>query len=210
MPETAAALRALQTGKPCGTRPQSDRRDVGRPAARPVARRDQDAACQSHLRCVDHHRRLVGPRNAGVDGRRDRGLPAAVGQAGHRLREPARAGGWRSADPARRARVHRRRELHRCAGRHAAGRRWQTAGDATAIHGPEVAIDDFPTGSLDEAQAKALFARFGVPCRTRSRSSPHRRKLRRRPHAARAVASCSRSSRARSRTRATWAAWPSI
>ncbi|MYM33297.1 CoA-binding protein [Duganella sp. FT94W] len=26
-----------------------------------------------------------------------------------------------------------------------------------------VAIDDFPTGSLDEAQAKALFARFGVP-----------------------------------------------
>ncbi len=27
----------------------------------------------------------------------------------------------------------------------------------------EVAIDDFPAGSLDEAQAKALFARFGVP-----------------------------------------------
>lgn len=26
-----------------------------------------------------------------------------------------------------------------------------------------VAIDDFPSGSLDEAQAKALFARFGVP-----------------------------------------------
>ncbi len=27
-----------------------------------------------------------------------------------------------------------------------------------------VAIDDFPAGSLDEAQAKQLFARFGVPC----------------------------------------------
>lgn len=33
-------------------------------------------------------------------------------------------------------------------------------------HSPETAasIDDFPSGSLDEAQAKALFARFGVPC----------------------------------------------
>ncbi len=27
-----------------------------------------------------------------------------------------------------------------------------------------VSIDDFPLGSLDEAQAKQLFARFGVPC----------------------------------------------
>jgi acetate---CoA ligase (ADP-forming) len=27
-----------------------------------------------------------------------------------------------------------------------------------------VAINDLPTGSLDEAQAKQLFARFGVPC----------------------------------------------
>jgi acyl-CoA synthetase (NDP forming) len=27
-----------------------------------------------------------------------------------------------------------------------------------------VVVDDFPTGSLDEAQAKQLFARFGVPC----------------------------------------------
>ena len=27
-----------------------------------------------------------------------------------------------------------------------------------------VAADDFPTGSLDESQAKQLFARFGVPC----------------------------------------------
>jgi acyl-CoA synthetase (NDP forming) len=28
----------------------------------------------------------------------------------------------------------------------------------------EVAVDDLPSGSLDEAQAKQLFARFGVPC----------------------------------------------
>ncbi|MDE1951091.1 MAG: acetate--CoA ligase family protein, partial [Burkholderiales bacterium] len=27
-----------------------------------------------------------------------------------------------------------------------------------------VAVDDYPSGSLDEAQAKQLFARFGVPC----------------------------------------------
>ena len=27
-----------------------------------------------------------------------------------------------------------------------------------------VAVDDLPSGSLDEAQAKQLFARFGVPC----------------------------------------------
>ena len=30
--------------------------------------------------------------------------------------------------------------------------------------GPAVAVDDFAPGSLDEAQAKQLFARFGVPC----------------------------------------------
>ena len=29
---------------------------------------------------------------------------------------------------------------------------------------PQVAVDDFAPGSLDEAQAKQLFARFGVPC----------------------------------------------
>ncbi len=44
----------------------------------------------------------------------------------------------------------------------------QIAGDAQAIQGSDIAIDDFPTGSLDEAQAKALFARFGVPVRTRT------------------------------------------
>ena len=27
-----------------------------------------------------------------------------------------------------------------------------------------MAVDDLPSGSLDEAQAKQLFARFGVPC----------------------------------------------
>lgn len=30
--------------------------------------------------------------------------------------------------------------------------------------GPAVAVDDFASGSLDEARAKQLFARFGVPC----------------------------------------------
>ena len=36
-----------------------------------------------------------------------------------------------------------------------------------------VAVDDFPAGSLDEAQAKQLFARFGVPvAREESSSTP--------------------------------------
>jgi len=39
----------------------------------------------------------------------------------------------------------------------------QIAGDSQPSKGPDIATDDFPTGSLDEAQAKALFARFGVP-----------------------------------------------
>jgi succinyl-CoA synthetase beta subunit len=41
--------------------------------------------------------------------------------------------------------------------------RWQaqpTSGDL----GDHVSIDGMPTGSLNEAQAKQLFARFGVPC----------------------------------------------
>lgn len=41
--------------------------------------------------------------------------------------------------------------------------RWQAPphrSDSSAT----VSIDDFPSGSLDEAQAKQLFARFGVPC----------------------------------------------
>ena len=36
--------------------------------------------------------------------------------------------------------------------------------DDTQATGPLVAVDDFGTGSLDEAQAKQLFSRFGVPC----------------------------------------------
>ncbi|HYF19444.1 MAG TPA: acetate--CoA ligase family protein [Ramlibacter sp.] len=36
---------------------------------------------------------------------------------------------------------------------------------ATAMQpAPEVPLDDLPRGSLDEAQAKSLFSRFGVPC----------------------------------------------
>ena len=34
----------------------------------------------------------------------------------------------------------------------------------TAAAARQVRADDFPSGSLDEAQAKQLFARFGVPC----------------------------------------------
>ncbi len=41
--------------------------------------------------------------------------------------------------------------------------RWKAPAEATAP-AAEVAVDDFPAGSLDEAQAKQLFARFGVPC----------------------------------------------
>jgi acyl-CoA synthetase (NDP forming) len=38
------------------------------------------------------------------------------------------------------------------------------APDEVQTAGPAVAVDDFAPGSLDEAQAKQLFARFGVPC----------------------------------------------
>jgi acetate---CoA ligase (ADP-forming) len=38
------------------------------------------------------------------------------------------------------------------------------ASDAAQAAGPAVAVDSFAPGSLDEAQAKQLFARFGVPC----------------------------------------------
>lgn len=41
--------------------------------------------------------------------------------------------------------------------------RWKASPGASDI-GQTVSIDDFPTGSLDEFQAKQLFARFGVPC----------------------------------------------
>ena len=41
--------------------------------------------------------------------------------------------------------------------------RWE-APPAPSDSGTTVSIDDFPSGSLDEAQAKQLFARFGVPC----------------------------------------------
>ncbi|MFI5446278.1 acetate--CoA ligase family protein [Polaromonas sp. UC242_47] len=40
--------------------------------------------------------------------------------------------------------------------------RWK-APVATGVAPVQVSIDDLPAGSLDEAQAKALFARFGVP-----------------------------------------------
>ena len=41
--------------------------------------------------------------------------------------------------------------------------RWEMPAAVAAIRA-EVAVADFPAGSLDEAQAKQLFARFGVPC----------------------------------------------
>jgi acyl-CoA synthetase (NDP forming) len=41
--------------------------------------------------------------------------------------------------------------------------RWKAPVEGT-VPATSVSIDDLPAGSLDEAQAKALFARFGVPC----------------------------------------------
>lgn len=41
--------------------------------------------------------------------------------------------------------------------------RFVALSDAQLV-GPAVAVDDFAPGSLDEAQAKRLFARFGIPC----------------------------------------------
>jgi acyl-CoA synthetase (NDP forming) len=40
--------------------------------------------------------------------------------------------------------------------------RWEAPQPQAAV--TPVSVDDFPAGSLDEAQAKQLFARFGVPC----------------------------------------------
>lgn len=40
--------------------------------------------------------------------------------------------------------------------------RWTTPADKAVLRAA-VSLDDFPAGSLDEAQAKALFARFGIP-----------------------------------------------
>lgn len=41
---------------------------------------------------------------------------------------------------------------------------WQRVdADAVAAWGEPVAVEDFPSGALDEAQAKTLFARFGIP-----------------------------------------------
>ena len=41
--------------------------------------------------------------------------------------------------------------------------RWKAPAEAASV-ARSVAVDDLPAGSLDEAQAKQLFARFGVPC----------------------------------------------
>jgi acyl-CoA synthetase (NDP forming) len=41
--------------------------------------------------------------------------------------------------------------------------RWQSQPTPSAI-GTPVTVEDLPTGSLNEAQAKQLFSRFGVPC----------------------------------------------
>ncbi|MDR3455331.1 MAG: acetate--CoA ligase family protein [Rhodoferax sp.] len=41
--------------------------------------------------------------------------------------------------------------------------RWKAPAESI-VPTAQVAVDDFPAGSLDEAQAKQLFARFGVPC----------------------------------------------
>ena len=65
---------------------------------------------------------------------------------------------------ARRARVRRGRELHRGAGAPCCRRAIAGAGRSAASTVANVAVDDLPSGSLDEAQAKQLFARFGVPC----------------------------------------------
>jgi acyl-CoA synthetase (NDP forming)/pimeloyl-ACP methyl ester carboxylesterase len=41
--------------------------------------------------------------------------------------------------------------------------RWKDTGEA-AVHAINMDLGELPAGSLDEAQAKQLFARFGVPC----------------------------------------------
>ncbi|WP_410958813.1 acetate--CoA ligase family protein, partial [Salmonella sp. 6412] len=43
------------------------------------------------------------------------------------------------------------------------GRRVTTTLEPASVPVAEVALDDIPVGSLNEAEAKTLFARFGVP-----------------------------------------------
>ena len=162
-PETAAALRALQTGSHAAL----DRNpiDVTLAGLQPDLLR---GAIKTLLASPTYDALTIIVGSSGLAtpelmADAIQRLPAAVGQAGHRLREPARAGGRRRADQRGRSRVHRRRKLHRRARRHAAGRPAASPAMHSAAQESEVAIDDFPAGSLDEAQAKALFARFGVP-----------------------------------------------
>ncbi len=87
-------------------------------------------------------------------------------QACARLREPARAGSRAPAEPARRAGLRGARKLHQRA-RGACGKQARVEprrADRLHACGAGAHRATCPRGSLDEAQAKQLFARFGVPC----------------------------------------------
>ena len=106
-----------------------------------------------------------------------RGLPAAQRQAGAGLRQPARAGHRPAAEPARRPGLRRAGELrHRAGGDVAApARRCRAAAPADGrAQAAPVAAADLPSGPLNEAESKALFARFGVPSPARSRRARRR------------------------------------
>ena len=170
--------------RPSRARPQPDRRDAGRPAARTCCAAPSRALLASPS--YDALTIIVGSSSlahARADGRRHPGLPAAcptsrciayvsphapeVGALLTQRGVPAFAaaesctaalGAHAAGQPLRGAR--------RDAGRRPPRWRWTTS----------------PPGSLDEAQAKQLFARFGVPC-ARER---HRRPRRPRPKPRRA------------------------
>ena len=107
----------------------------------------------------------------------------------HRLRQPARAGGRRAADAARRAGVRRGRELHRgarrrCCRRAASKRRPRPA------HAPaEVSVDDLPVGLARRGAGQAAVRPLRRALRAASASSRRRPRPRRR-RASSAAASC--------------------
>ena len=163
-PETAAALRALQTGSHAAL----DRNpiDVTLAGLQPDLLR---GAIKTLLASPTYDALTIIVGSSGLAtpelmADAIQRLLAVVRQAGHRVREPARAGGWRCSDQPRRAGVHRGRKLHRRARRNAAGRPVRCArATSQPSKSPKSRSTIFRPGSLDEAQAKALFARFGVP-----------------------------------------------
>jgi succinyl-CoA synthetase alpha subunit len=176
----------------------------------PAARRDHLAAGEPELRRGGGDRRLLGPGHARPDGQRHPRQPPGQRQAAGGVREPACARHREPAEPARRARLHGARKLHERARGDARDNAVERArGAGRRCNGPRPhrrparrAVER----SRGEEPVRAL--------RRALRARAHRRQCRRSGGGGDAnwaqARWCSRSCRRRSRTRATWAAWPSV